>query len=452
MNSYRLILAAGLMSVSTLTFAQKGVEDGSKFGHGADSVRCIDNYVRYGDAVKMKDFKEAYEPWKVVFEECPLAKGVTLYSDGVKIAKSLMQTDKANKDTYYDLLLKVYDQRMKYFGKNKKYPTSYLKGMKALDMLQYKTDNATRKAAVALLNDAIVGDPATVQGAFLQTLMLQVVNQFKDDEVSSEDVVNTYVKCTEIAVKAEAAAQDKAKESVAQAKEQVEQIFAQSGAADCEILAKIFTPQLEANKNNTDWLKKVNRLLGNSDCAETDLAFHISESLHKLDPDASSARGLAKHLIKEGKTTEAFSYYEEAIKLETEDKMKAKYYYEMGLINYASQKYAEAKAAAYNAIKLRGDWGDPYLLLAKVYAQGARNIGEKDYEKRAGYWAAVDKAAKAKAVDQSESVQKEAAELIRQYSQHFPSKEDLFFEGLKDGSAYKVGGFINESTTVRAKK
>ncbi len=452
MKTYKFLTAVALLSLSFNSFAQKGVEDGSKYGHGEDSVTCIMNLVQYGDQVKLKNYKEAYEPWKIVFEQCPLAK-ISLYSDGEKIMKHMIQTDKANKDTYYDMLLRVYDQRMKYFGKNKKYPTSYLKGKRALDMMQYKgTDKNVRKEAVALFAESLNGDPATIQPAFLQNYMLHIVGQFKDDEISNEDVINAYTKCSAVGAKVEAVAAPNMKELATQAREQVEQIFAQSGAADCSILTKIYQPQLADNATNAEWLKKINKLLANSDCTESDLFYAISENLHKISPEASSARGLARMYVKQNDMEKALSYYDEAIRLEEDDKLKAKYFYEVGLINYAAQNYVAAKTAAYKASNLRSDWGDPYLLLAKVYAQGARSIGEKDYEKRAGYWAAVDKAMRAKAVDSSENVQKEANELIRQYSQHFPSKEDLFFEGLKDGSSYKVGGFINEQTTVRAKK
>ena len=137
---------------------------------------------------------------------------------------------------------------------------------------------------------------------------------------------------------------------------------------------------------------------------------------------------------------------------EEDGNLKGKYYYEMAFLLFSTNNLSAAKNATVNAIQLRGDWGAPYILLAKLYATGARNIGEKDYEKKAGYWAAVDKLVKAKSIDSSEAIQKEATDLIRQYSQYFPSKEDLFFEGIKDGASYHVGGFINENTTVRAKK
>lgn len=454
MNTSKIALAAALLAAPLLCQAQKGVDDGSKYGHGEDSVTCIMNLVQYGDQVKMKNFKDAYEPWKIVFDQCPLAKGTTLYTDGVKIMKGLIQSDPSQKETYFGYLMRIYDQRIKYFGKNAKYPTSYLKGSKANDILSIRGDKdaAARAEALPLLEEALAGKPATILNSFVQNYIACKVADFKDSKCPADDVVNAYLKCTDILGKLDAVATEKTKAAVADTKNNVEQYFAHSGAADCAVLVKIFQPQFADRKADEAWLKRVNKLLGNADCTDSDLFYGTSECLHKISPEASSARGLAKMYLKQNDIPHAIAYYEEAIKLEEDQQLKAKYYYEMGLVSYANNDLSGAKKCCYSAAQLRGEWGDPYILLAKVYAQGAKNIGEKDYEKKAGFWVAVDKLQRAKSVDASEGVQKEANDLIRQYSQYFPSKEDLFFEGLKDGSEHFVGGFIGEKTTVRAKK
>lgn len=446
------LMAAGLL-IASATYAQKGVEDGSTFGHGEDSIRCINNLVLYGDAVKQKNYQDAYQPWLVVFNECPLAKKTTLYTDGVKIVKALYaKADAQTKEEYYNLLLSIYDQRMKYYGNNKNYPTSYLKGMKALDMLNYKsTDLEVTQQAVAMLEESLAGQPKTIQPAFVVKYMFAVVTLFKEYVVDAEAVVNSYIKASNVMTSLQGVATDKNRELINDSKVQVEQIFAQSGAADCATIAKIFGPQLNDNKTNAEWLKRINKLLANGDCTEDDLFYSVSECLHQIEPEASSARGLARMYLKQGDIEKTLAFYNEAISLETEADLKGKYYYEISIVNFSNGNLAAAKAAALSAIKERADWGEPYILLGKIYASGAKNIGTKDYEKKAGYWAAVDKFAKAKAVDSSEAVQKEATDLIRQYSQYFPSKEDLFFEGIQPGTSYHVGGFISETTTVRAK-
>lgn len=451
----KLVLAASLLMATATTFAQKGVDDGSKYGHGADSVRCIMNLVQYDDAVKQKNFKGAYEPWLVVYNECPLAKKA-VFPDGIKIAKSLYKSTKD--EQYYDLLLNIYDQRMKYYGTDKNYPTSYLKGMKALDILGYKDTDEDNKTAIALFEESFKGDAKTIQPAFVQKYLLSTVNLYKKGVYKAEDVVNNYITSGEVISAIQNSGKkfknDKDKtefdELVLATKDQVDQIFAQSGAADVETLNSVFGPQLEANKTNVDWLKKVNKFLSKSKGGdESELFFATSENLHKIEPAASSARGLARMNIKKGNMDNAISYYKEAIELETDNAEKAKYYYELATVYFSQHSFSAAKGAALNAASAREGWGDPYILLGKIYAAGAPSIGSEEWEKKAGYWAAVDKFYKAKAVD--ESVTSEANQLIGQYSQYFPNKEDLFMHGVNVGESYTVGGFIGEATKVRAK-
>ncbi len=67
------ILTAILISTITFVFGQKGVEDGSRYGHGEDSIRCIKNLSLYREYVKQKNYEPALESWKIVYRECPKA-------------------------------------------------------------------------------------------------------------------------------------------------------------------------------------------------------------------------------------------------------------------------------------------------------------------------------------------------------------------------------------------
>ena len=100
---------------STAVFAQKGVEDGSRFGHGQDSLNCLQNISIYTEYVKTNNFKDAYNPWKAVFTEAPLAQ-MTTYINGAKILRALIASEKdgAKQKQYFDELLKVHDQRLQY--------------------------------------------------------------------------------------------------------------------------------------------------------------------------------------------------------------------------------------------------------------------------------------------------------------------------------------------------
>ena len=58
-----LLLALGCSMMSFGAYAQKGVDTGTPFGSGEDSVRCITNISLFVPYAKAGNFKDAYEFW-----------------------------------------------------------------------------------------------------------------------------------------------------------------------------------------------------------------------------------------------------------------------------------------------------------------------------------------------------------------------------------------------------
>ncbi len=445
------LLIVGLL-LSVTTFAQKGVEDGSKYGHGEDSLRCLENLSLYNEYYKQKNYKEAYPYWKIVFNECPLAT-MNIYSHGERIVEKLYNKEKdaAKKAELYTLLMKVYDQRSKYYGTHKKYPTAYIMAKKAITMLRYNRNNPeVIKEVQPLLENGYKALGVQTQTPALLTYMANSTAMYKMGELSGEKLVDIYTNITVTLNKQKEATKDADKPQIQEVINNVEKFFAQSGAANCETLAEIFGPQLADHTTDLDWLKRVNRLLAQSDCGEADLFYKSSEYLHKIEPSASSAFGLARMYMKTQDMPKAISYFNEAISLEEDNTAAAKYHNYLGLIYMSQKKYNQTRAEAKKAIALRSDWGAPYILIGKAYAASAASIGSSEFEHKTTYWVVVDQLITAKSVD-SESAT-EANELIALYSQYFPNTEEVFFQGLKEGDSYTVGGWINAQTTVRVKK
>ena len=112
------LIALALVTV-TGVYAQKGVEDGSRYGHGQDSINTLKNISIYSEFVKTNNYKEAYESgWKEVFHDAPLAS-VNTYTYGIRILQALYNDAKKEKNTelmtqYSNELFEVFDQRLKY--------------------------------------------------------------------------------------------------------------------------------------------------------------------------------------------------------------------------------------------------------------------------------------------------------------------------------------------------
>jgi len=126
-------------STAFLGLAQKGVEDGSKFGHGEDSVRCVRNYSLYREYYKQKNYNEALPYWRIVFAECPRATK-SIYLNGAAMYKFyIIQSEKNSpeaKNLFIDTLMQVYEQRVKWYPKDK----AKVLGYKATDLLRFKKD------------------------------------------------------------------------------------------------------------------------------------------------------------------------------------------------------------------------------------------------------------------------------------------------------------------------
>lgn len=446
------IITLGLLLSTVQAFSQKGVEDGSKYGHGEDSIQCLKNLSLYTELVKQDRYDEAMPYWETAFNECPLSTR-RLYTDGEKIMEHKIKhaENQAEKDKYFDELMNVYDQRMKYFGDHPRYGIPYIKGKKAISMLDFKKDDSEiRKEAYGLLKESVEEDGKSAQPAVLGIFMTSTVAMFNDGEIQAEDVVNNYTTIIDLLnAQIENPKMAKYKSTLEDLAGKIEELFARSGAADCNTLDRIFSPQLEEHKEDLPWLKRVSRLLANEMCEDMDLLYKVSEYQHNIEPSHSSAYGLARMYLKSEDTDRAAGYYKEAINLVEDDAQKAKYYYQLGLVNLAGNNFSSARSNALKAIEANPEWGQPYILIGKAYATSASSIGDDEFTHKTAYWAAVDKFLRAKSVDPE--VADEANNLINVYVKHFPEEKEIFFQGLEKGGSYTVGGWIGERTTVRSK-
>ncbi len=451
MKALKLIVI-GLVIAITQAAAQTGADSGSRYGAGEDSIRCVRNLSLYNEDFRNKNFDAAFPAWEIVFKECPAAT-VNIYLDGITMLKDKISKnrDAAKFEELYQYLMKVHDQRIQFFGDHPRTPTPAIKGNKAVDMLTYKRDDSeVVKEAYGLLKDAINQLKRSAQPAFLATYMSTSVNMFNMGQITAEDVVNNYTVISDIV---EQQLKDQSRSSQHEIYEQVkggvESLFASSGVATCDVIVSIFEPQLEDNKFDLAWLKRVSQLLARGLCQDAELLYKVSEYQHNIEPSGSSAFGLARMYLKTGDLDRALEFFNQAVNLTDDATQKGEYLYQMAILHLSQDRYSQSRSHALRAIEARPNWGAPYILIGKAYALSANSIGSKELEKKSAYWAAVDKFMRAKSVDPSST--DEANEQIRIYSAHFPAKEEVFFESLEVGSIYTVGGWINERTTIRTK-
>jgi hypothetical protein len=112
------------------------------------------------------------------------------------------------------------------------------------------------------------------------------------------------------------------------------------------------------------------------------------------------------------------------------------------------KNYQQGAAYAQQALDIDAEDGRCYLLMGICYASA--KLYEDPVLARSVFWVACDMFRKAKSVDSS--CASDANKLIATYSQYFPTKEEVFFHrDLNEGAPFRVGGWVNKTTTCRSK-
>ena len=438
---------------ATATFAQKGVEDGSRFGHGQDSIRCLQNISIYTEYVKTENFKDAYTPWKAVFTEAPFAQ-VGTYTNGAKILRALIASSKDGKQqkAYLDELMAVHDQRIKYLDQlNKlvkaKTTKGAILGMKAHDYIIFSGQNVDVNQAYNMVKEAVEMEKENSDYFMFQDMMDISSRKLKVDPNHKEQFIQDYLAASEYADAAIAAETNEAKKKgLLGIKDNLVALFVNSGTADCESLQGIYGPKVEANQTDLAYLKKVIDIMKMMKCTESEAYLQASFYAYKMEPTAEAATGCAYQAFKKGDIDSAVKFFDEAINLETDNIKKAEKAYAAAAVLASAKKLSQARTYCQKAIGLNENYGAPYILIANLYAMSP-NWSDESALNKCTYFVIIDKLQRAKQVDPS--VAEEANKLIGRYSAHTPQAKDLFMLGYKAGDRITIGGWIGESTTIR---
>lgn len=454
-----------------------GIDNDNRFGVGEDSINCVQLISNCNVNVKNNSFDTAYPFWKELFTKYPVAR-VDTYTNGVKILKGLIakEQDEQKKFDYINELMALYDQQIKYNDKLQEITKTKLSagntlGKKALDYIRL-VPNASLDEAYRMLRESVDMEKGESEYIVTQNLMKisaqkykkdpaghgeQVIQDYLDASVYIVDVLDKYNERIEFYTNRYTELQDP-KDSVRAdgfgkmidaariARSNIDGYFINSGAASCDDLEAIYAPKIEENKGNIEYLNKVIALMSMLKCTNQDAYLAASEYALAIEPTSKAAMGCGYRYFKKGDTDKAMELFDQAIELEQSATNKADMCNKVGAIYLSLKKYSKAREYARKAIALNSKFGDPYILIAQCYA-ASPNWNNDNILNGCTYYAAVDKLQRAKAVDPT--VKEQANKLIAQYSNYFPAQDELFMRGYSKGKSITIGGWINETTTIR---
>ncbi|MBI1317205.1 hypothetical protein GC167_10190 [bacterium] len=444
----------------------------------ADSVKCWENTQVYNQLYKSKQYNEAYDAWKTVYDLCPgKTKNTFIYGPTIVEARIAKTTDAAAKEALVQILLESYDKRLEYFPEK----TGFVLSSKAVSLQKYKPDQV--KEAHALYMKAYEADgydlpAAAFNGMFMTGAQLynskdyninqvfEVYNLVSEAIEKNNNKLNTELQVFTDKIEQGGVLDEKEQKDTARLGRElsrytvVDQNIEKTlgPIATCEKLKLLYDDaSFEANKENPDWLRRAAKMLQKErvnaegdveDCTELPIFFKIAEANYRLEPSAVSARAVGKLAWSRKDYAKAVEYFEEASRREIDPVKKADDHLKIAISHQRRGNPSAAKASALKAAALRKNWGEPYVLIATLYGSAEGNCGGANVvENKAVYWAAMDKLNYAKSIDPS--VANKCNRLISSYQAQLPQKSIGFQLGVKDGDRISIGCWINEIVTVR---
>ena len=484
MKTKRFAILAVILGMAVSVFAQDVVE--SKYG--ADSANCVTKlsvyreYYKQWEAVKFAPENvngEMISAWREVFLTCPRASQYT-YTNGEKILDYLIRQNPKDKDAYIDTLCMLMDARAQYFPTDPKTGASQVANIKGRKGMLIYTYNKNRyEEAYNVLKEAVAIDPSQLQGAYIDAYFKATIDMVNNGKEEKMTIINVYQELSEVLddnikvlaeneaqlLEAKANAEETGdNDAVAGFDKQIEKneksININKGVknnidnlfqpyASCEDLIKVFTAKMAETPDDIVLLKRITTILDKKDCTDSKLFLDASKKLYELEPSPEAAYNIGVKLFKDGKNGEAAKYFEQATSASNNDRVYRAYrnlaycYLNMG-------SNGKCRDAARRAAAVDPTAGEPYIIIGLAYAASANSFSDSPFKGKEVYWAAVDKFARAASIDPS--VASRANGNIASYRQHFPTAEDIFFNDYAEGQSYTVGGWIGETTTIRAAK
>ena len=455
--------------------------------YGADSVACVTNLSIYGEAYKQWEAakfapdalsNEMVNAWREVFLNCPRSSQL-IYTRGEKIMDYFIRKNTDQKDAYIDTICMMMDNRAKYFAVDPKTGKSQVAGIMGRKGLLIYTYNKNRyEEAYNILKDAVALDASQLQGAYIDAYFKATIDMVNNGKAEKMTIINVYQELSEVLdnnIGALAAtdtelqtAREEAEtagdaDAVAGFDKQIEKteknININKGVksnldnlfqpfASCEDLIKVFTAKMAETPDDVTLLKRITTILDKKECTDSKLFLDAAMKLNELEPSPEASYNLGIKFFKDKKYSDAAKFFEAATKTENNDR-KYRAYRNLAFCYQNMGSLGKARDIARRASQVDPTAGEPYLIIAQLYAASAGQFSG-DIESKAVFWAAVDKCIKAKSIDPS--IADRANRMIGSYTAAFPSMETIFFNDYSEGQTFHVGGWIGETTTIRAKK
>ena len=407
-----------------------------------------------------KLYKDAFKLWQKAYSMAPAADGKRAdhFEDGIRIQDYFFRTSATpeEKQAALDKIMELYDGRDECYNE-----PGYADGRKAFDLFYKYPEYATDIEKYELFKKSINASGEKADYFILNPFTSLIVNLLVEDKIPIVEAqkYQSMIRAS-LARGLKNCKTDKECEPwkivEGYVPVRLEQLEGVENFYDCEYYSSKYFADYLADSTNCDVINEVLSRLrwGKCDINSAELArIQKAKAANCITaPPPAGPLRLAKEALEEARYKDAISHYEEFISNTSDNLKKARFTLRVAQIYYVHLKsFSKARKYAREAAKYRPNWGQPYMLIGRLYASSGPLCGPgRGWDSQVVTWPAIDMWTKAKQLDPE--VAAEANKFIRRYQQYMPSIEDIFQRGLKEGGSFKVPCWIQETTRIRAAK
>jgi len=412
-------------------------------------------YVIYRDMMKAGETMDAYERWKKVYAKAPAADGRrnTVYADGIYFNEYFIsQTQDSTKiNEYIDVIFEIYSEIDRCYADG-----NFSDGRKAFDLFYKYPHRSTKEETYKLFKKVVDADGEDMPYFTFNPFAALLVDMHNEEKIDDAEA-KKYVEILNRALtKQLAECKGKECERYTEIKrympERLEYFERIKGFYDCTYFSDKYYVEYQENPSDCDNVLTVLSRMKYGGCTPENSA-QYKEVFDKYSKDCYVPVVTGPNcytLLQDGEYREAVDCFKQKAAEETDTNKKAKYTLLIAKIYYAHLKnFPQARKYAEQAASIRGSWGEPYLLIGRMYASSGPLCGSgTGWNSQIVVWPALDMWYKAKSIDPAAAP--EANKFINRYSKYMPNKEDIFIRSLKVGDSYKVPCWIQRTTKIRA--
>jgi tetratricopeptide (TPR) repeat protein len=357
----------------------------------------------------------------------------SIYQNGVKIydAAAKAATDETQKRVYQDSVIALYTKRGEIYNNEK----DWIENKAYYGYQYYKGDKDMLKVPIADFEKAMELNGTINYQLTAAYFDLVYRNYAYHQAYTGEEILAIHDKINKMLDEAAAEGKD-----VSSQKGTLEQLLVAMELIDCDFIENTMGPKLAADPTNEVLADQIFKYSVQYKCFSTDAFLQALEIKHAKEPSFSTSQVIAMRYMQEDNSAKAEEMWTQALSLAENDIQKSDAQLELAKIYLKQGKKSAARTAGREAANLDSSkTSDVYSMIAGMYMNSFNDCkaGVSVIKDRSIYLAAYN--AYQRAGDSKGMAQARA---------QFPSKEEVFTEGMQVGQTLSTGCWIGESVTL----